>query len=164
VLRASNSAAVGSVSKVSSIRHAVVMLGLAQIRQWAMLMVIDEVASTSEDRLTAAIAHGRMCHRVAALTGASPEAGFTAGLLTGVAELLGMPAADLVTRLPVNADITEAIVNGTGPLGHVLHIVDRYESGDLIDDAIDPDPARLASTYLDVMRWSNHAVQATHSG
>jgi c-di-GMP-related signal transduction protein len=164
VLRACNSAAVGAAARVSSIRHAVVMLGLAQIRHWAMLMVIDEVAPASEDRLTAAIAHGRMCHRVAGMTGASADAAFTAGLLTGVAGLMGMPAPDLVARLPVNADISTAITDGTGPLGHVLRIVDRYESGDDAVSAGGADPARMATTYLDAVRWSNRAVQATRSG
>ncbi|GAA3347038.1 hypothetical protein GCM10020358_60310 [Amorphoplanes nipponensis] len=55
VLRASNSAAVGTIQRVSSIRQAVVLLGLGHIQRWAMLMVVDDVAETTEAQLVDAL-------------------------------------------------------------------------------------------------------------
>ena len=65
VLRASNSAAAGGASRVSSVRQAVVMIGLAHIRQWAMLMVIDDVAEATEDQMITALTRARLSENVA---------------------------------------------------------------------------------------------------
>jgi EAL and modified HD-GYP domain-containing signal transduction protein len=51
VLRASNSAAAGAGNRVSSVRQAVVMVGLTQIRRWVVLMVIDDLAEATEDQM-----------------------------------------------------------------------------------------------------------------
>ncbi|HWS34007.1 MAG TPA: HDOD domain-containing protein, partial [Actinoplanes sp.] len=55
VLRASNSAATGLPHRVSSVPQAVVLLGIARIRQWAALMVASDVTGASEDQLTNAL-------------------------------------------------------------------------------------------------------------
>jgi c-di-GMP-related signal transduction protein len=155
VLRVSNSAATGSPLRVSSVRQAVVMIGLAHIRQWAMLMVIDDVASATEEQMISALTRARLCENVAGLVGAAPDAAFMAGMIAGVAELLGLAPSAMAQQIPLAADVAAALVDGTGPLGEALHLVSAYEAGER--NALD-----LATSYLDAMRWSTKVVQATH--
>ena len=154
VLRVSNSAATGSPMRVSSVRQAVVMVGLAHIRQWAMLMVIDDVASATEEQMISALTRARLCENVAGLVGAAPDAAFMAGMIAGVAELLGLTPSAMAQQIPLATDVAEALVDGTGPLGEALQLVTAYEAGER--NALD-----LATSYLDAMRWSTRAVQAT---
>jgi c-di-GMP-related signal transduction protein len=154
VLRVSNSAATGSPLRISSVRQAVVLVGLAQIRQWAMLMVLGEVAETTEEQLISALTRARLCEIVAESVGAAPDAAFLTGMIAGVADLLGQPPAVTAQQIPLTAEVAAALIDGTGPLGEVLRIVAAYESGD-------PGPLDLAPTYLDAMHWSAQAVQAT---
>jgi c-di-GMP-related signal transduction protein len=151
VLRASNSAAAGGTSRVSSVRQAVVMIGLAHIRQWAMLMVIDDIAEATEDQMIAALTRARFSENVARLLGAPSDAAFMAGLVSGVADLLGTPPAVLAEQLPLTADVSTALVDGAGPLGEVLRVVDAYDAGDVRG-------RDLAGQYMEAIRWSARAT------
>jgi EAL and modified HD-GYP domain-containing signal transduction protein len=161
VLRASNSAAAGGTSRISSVRQAVVMIGMAQIRQWAMLMVIDDVAEATEDQMIAALTRARLSENVAPMLGAPADAAFMAGLISGVADLLGLPHAAMAEQLPLSTELRAALADGAGPLGRVLQVVDAYEGGNLRDVARIGDTDRLVGSYLDAMRWSARTVHAT---
>jgi EAL and modified HD-GYP domain-containing signal transduction protein len=160
VLRASNSAGVGASSKISSVRQAVVLLGVAHIRQWAMLMVVDDVAEATEAQLADALTRARLCENVAGAFGAAPDAAFMAGLITSVAALLGLSPAAMAHQLPLSTDIEAALERGAGPLGQVLRVVNAYERGDLAQVAATYSGKDLTGTVMDAMRWSRMAVQA----
>ncbi|MEV4708473.1 HDOD domain-containing protein [Actinoplanes sp. NPDC049316] len=163
VLRASNSAAVGATSRVSSVRQAVVMLGLAHIRQWAMLMVVDDVAEATEAQMAEALTRARLCENVAPAFGASADAAFMAGLITAVAGLLAMSPAAVAHQLPLSPEVASALERGTGPLGQVLRVVNAYERGDLSEVAAAYAGEDLSGTVMAAMRWSTMAVAATQS-
>jgi EAL and modified HD-GYP domain-containing signal transduction protein len=77
-----------------------------------------------------------------------------AGVISGVAALLGLSRTTMVAQLPLSVEMSAALVRGTGPLGRVLHVADAYETG--VAGAAD-----LASHYMEALRWSTRAVQAT---
>lgn len=163
VLRASNSAAVGATTRISSVRQAVVMLGVAHIRQWAMLMVVDDVAEATQTQLAEALTRARLCQNVAATLGAVPDAAFVAGLITSVAGMLGLSPAAMAHQLPLSTEIADALVRGAGPLGQVLRVVNAYERGDLAEVAAAYTGGDLTTTVLAAMRWSRLAVQAAQT-
>jgi EAL and modified HD-GYP domain-containing signal transduction protein len=160
VLRASNSAAAGTASRVSSLRQAVVMLGLPHIRQWAILMVVDDVAEATEAQLSAALTRARLCQNLAPKFGIDPDAAFMAGLITAVAVLLGITPAAMAHHLPLTADIDAALERGIGPLGQLLRVINAYERGDLAQVAATYKGEDLTGTVMDAMSWSTRAVQA----
>jgi EAL and modified HD-GYP domain-containing signal transduction protein len=160
ILRASNSAAAGVSSRISSVRQAVVMLGIAHIRQWAMLMVVDDVAEATEVQLGEALTRARLCENVAGALGANADAAFIAGLIGAVADMLGLSHAAMAHQLPLSADIAAALERGIGPIGQVLRVVNAYERGDLTEVAAAYSGEDLAGTVMDAMRWSRLAVQA----
>ena len=163
VLRASNSAAVGATTKISSVRQAVVMLGVAHIRQWAMLMVVDDVADATEAQLADALTRARLCENVATTFGASPDSAFMAGLITAVAGMLGLTPAAMAHQLPLSTDIAAALERGAGRLGQVLRVVNAYERGDLAEVAEAYTGDDLTGTVMAAMRWSRLAVQAAQN-
>jgi c-di-GMP-related signal transduction protein len=158
VLRACNSVAAGSASRVSSVRQAVVLVGLGQIRRWAMLMVIDDVAEATEDQMITALARARLCENVAEVLEVPVEAAFMAGLISGVAALLNLSHTAMTEQLPLSNEVTAALVAGSGPIGQVLRVVDAYEGGNLADIAGGPN---LAGEYMDAVRWSTRTVLTT---
>jgi c-di-GMP-related signal transduction protein len=151
VLRASNSAAAGNANRVSSVRQAVVMVGLTHIRQWAMLMVLDDMGLATEEHMLVVLTRARLCENVAAWFGAPPDAAFMAGVISGVAEVLGMPANVMADQFPLAPEVVSALVEGGGRLGRVLQAVDAYERGEFGTFA-------LAGKYMDAVRWSTRAL------
>ena len=157
VLRACNSAAAGVITPVSSVRQAVIMLGLTQIRQWAMLMALDGVTTASDEQLTMTLAHARLCQYFAAAFDVADDAAFIAGLITGVADLFHQPSADIAAQLPLAGDITTALTEGAGRLGSLLDVVHAYEHGELTDDRLS-DPVR---GFFEALQWSTRMVRST---
>ncbi|MCM4085162.1 EAL and HDOD domain-containing protein [Paractinoplanes hotanensis] len=162
VLRASNSVAAGSTSRVSSVRQAVVLLGVTQIRRWAVLMVVEDITEAAESQLIEALTRARLCQILAPKFGAHPDAGFMAGLITAVAELLGVSAASMAHRLPLTADIEGALERGAGPLGQMLRVVGAYQRGDVGQAAAAYEADNLTRAVMEAMRWASQAVHSSH--
>jgi c-di-GMP-related signal transduction protein len=161
VLRATNSAAVGLMRKVGSVRDAVVLLGSDKIRQWVALMLVSDIAeSANEEQLSITMARAKLCQSVAERLNLSGDAGFTVGLLSGVAELISEPIAELVTRLPLTVEVNDALIDGHGRLGQVLSLVRAYEATDVNVLLSSPVPtAELAKAYLAAVGWSMRTVE-----
>jgi c-di-GMP-related signal transduction protein len=155
VLRVSNSVAAGVVSRISSVRQAIMMIGLTHIRRWATLMVVDDVAEAPEEQLLTALTHARLCENLAHRFGADPGAAFVAGLVTGMARLMDVTPSAMAEQLPLSLDVADAVNHGTGRLGQLLEAVRAYEDGDW-------GSGDLAGPALDAMRWSTRTLASAH--
>jgi c-di-GMP-related signal transduction protein len=155
VLRASNSAAAGNANRVSSVRQAVVMVGLMHIRQWAVLMVLDDVAGATEEHMLSVLTRARLCENVAPWFGAPADEAFMAGIISGVAAVLAAPPRTMTEQFPLAPQIVAALVDGAGRLGRVLQAVDSYERGEF--GTFD-----LAGQYMDAVRWSTRALESAN--
>jgi EAL and modified HD-GYP domain-containing signal transduction protein len=153
VLRASNSAAAGHANRVSSVRQAVVMVGLMHIRQWAVLMVLDDVPGATEEHMLGVLTRARLCENVAPWFGAPSDEAFMTGIISGVATILSVPPRAMTEQFPLASQIVAALVDGAGRLGRVLQAVDAYEGGEF--GTFD-----LAGQYMDAVRWSTRALES----
>lgn len=154
VLRASNSVAAGHANRVSSVRQAVVMVGLPSIRQWALLMMLDDLAEGTEAQMLIVLTRARLCENIATWFGAPQDAAFMAGVISGVGLLLNIPPEGMAEQFPLAPALVAALTEGTGRLGRVLRAVDAYESGEF--GSFD-----LAGHYMDAVRWSTRALDAS---
>ncbi len=159
VLQATNSAAVGLRRRVSSVHEAVVILGTARVRQWVTLMIAADVSGGGEEHLVRLVTRARMCQTVAERLGSPGDAGFTVGMLAGIAETLIEPVAELVARLPLSEVVTAALVERSGALGRALEVVLDYESGGetgLLMAA--PAPVSMAEAHLAAVAWATRTL------
>jgi EAL and modified HD-GYP domain-containing signal transduction protein len=168
LLAAANADCLGLPVKVSSVHEAVLLLGVARLRDWATLMLVSDLDHGDEQQVSAAVTRARMCQNLARRLGVPAEAAFTAGLVSAVAELLDEPVADLAARLSLRADLTTALVNGTGPIGELLGLIAAYEASDLPALTTTMTAAPLlagaeAHAYLDAVAWATQTIEATHT-
>jgi c-di-GMP-related signal transduction protein len=154
VLRASNSVAAGHANRVSSVRQAVVMVGLPHIRQWALLMMLDDLGGGAGEQMLGVLTRARLCENIATWFGAPPDAAFMAGVISGVGHLLSVTPEGMAEQFPLAPAIVEALTAGTGRLGRVLGAVDSYENGEFAS-------FDLAGQYMDAVRWSTRALDAS---
>jgi hypothetical protein len=97
-MAAANADSLGLPVKVSSVHEAVLLLGVDRLRDWATLMLVSDLDDPGTHQLSAAITRARMCQNIAGRMDLPPEAAFTVGLVSAVAELLGQGAAELAPR------------------------------------------------------------------
>jgi c-di-GMP phosphodiesterase len=157
VLRTANSAASGAASELSSLRQALVLLGPRRLRSWVVLALLDGgTARDVSDDLWAVLARAHACQR---LSGQHPDLGYTVGLLSGAAELLGAAAADVAEGAGLGSEARSALLDGDGDAGRALAAVLAHERDDVEGvSRTGLTPLDVSHAYLESLRDSLQIV------
>lgn len=161
LLRFINSAYFALPRRVSSIHDAVVMLGAKNVRSWAMLVALATLPDQPSELVRTALVRARMCELVGKATGAHDAASyFTIGLFSVVDALMGMRMEDVLEELPLAPELTEALLDRSGPMGDVLSWVVAYEGGQFARlGAGHPAAERaLRDAYVQAIAWADHTL------
>ena len=153
VLRTANSAATGSAAELSSLRQALVLLGPRRLRSWIVLALLDGGSSRDVGHdVWSVLARAHATQRLAA---AEPELGFTIGLLSGAAELLGAEPDDVVHGAGLGAHARSALLQGDGDAGRALTAVLAHERDDVAAvTRTGLEPLDVSHAYLESLRDS----------
>ncbi len=125
-----NSSTTGLATKVESVYHALVLLGIERVRQMATLLTMASRSKDNDEIIALAAIRAWMARATVDVPELENSA-YTAGLLSVLDVVFHIPMAELVEGLPLAPTVAEALVDGTGPLGNVLAAVRAYERADL---------------------------------
>ncbi len=125
---------------VRSIRQALVLLGTQRLRSWVMLLMLRSSRPMPTDELVGVLARARMCELLA--DGRDAPFAFTAGMVSALDRLLGLPAEELATALPLDDELLAAAFAGTTPVGTLVRAVTEFEAGGPGDAAMHAVSAR----------------------
>jgi len=134
LLKFLNSAAFGWRSRVTSLKHALVLLGERPFRKWASLIAVVGMTDDRPPELAlVSLARARFAEQLCA-QGAGALAGreldaFLIGLLSSLDAMVGRPLAELLAEIKVSPDIDAAILRADTPLGMLRALVVAYEVG-----------------------------------
>ncbi len=155
LLRLINSAFFGLPREVSSIKHAVVMLGEKKIKTWASLLCLSGVDDKPVELRVVAMTRARMCELLSKHYRGAPELFFAAGLFSTLDALMDKPLSNLLDKLPLSTELSNALLHHTGIAGKALNDVLNYEKGNWIAVEHSPVPSEMLSqTYLDAINWA----------
>jgi c-di-GMP phosphodiesterase len=160
LLRYANSAYVAPLRPITSLRHALTMIGATSIRRWALLMALSGLRDAPHHLLDTAMLRGRMAELLAPQMTAAPDRAFTAGLFSLLDAMTGREMTELVSELQFDDRLKNAMVERTGPEGAVLQATLAYERGDFDAAAEFARPDVLANAYTDAIRWSTELTPA----
>lgn len=162
LLRIINSAAYNLPRKVESLRQAVNLLGLNQLRSWAAIIALSGKTDKPRELANTLLVRARFCELVAEAQGyAGPGAFFMAGLLSGLDALLDTEMAPMLAQLPISEDITLAILGHQGIIGAVLDAALALEQGDwnkLLTHGLPED--RIQEAYVRAVIWARELMEA----
>jgi EAL and modified HD-GYP domain-containing signal transduction protein len=167
LLRMVNASAVGG-KDLSSIGHAVGLLGRDALYRWLALLLITPQGrgSVAGEIAHATLTRARFCELLADRSRVALNSGtlFMIGLLSALETFYQMPATEIVEQLRLTSDATAALVGQTGPLGAVLALVIAFEEGQWSDlenlaAAVGVPTAELTNMYLDALGWAHERVQ-----
>ena len=131
LLSYSNSAAVSLPRNVTSIDHAVRLIGLDRIRTWASVLLLSTVEDKPRELMTIALVRGKMCELLSkSVKNAQTESYFSAGLLSVIDALLDAPMEKAVAGLPLVEDVKAALIHKSGSIGQALRCAIAYENAD----------------------------------
>jgi c-di-GMP phosphodiesterase len=158
-LRYINSAFFSLPHKVGSIRQALVLLGIAAVRKWATLLAMADLDDKPNELIVTALVRGKMCELAAASRPTRErEEYFTVGMFSVVDALLDSPMDVVLSSLPLQDDIKDALHHHLGPKGVVLSAVLNYERARFEDlRALAPPGVSAQEIYQWAITWAREA-------
>lgn len=171
LLRLVNSAAMGRKQSVTSLRHALVLLGRRQLGIWLQLLLYT--ADRGERKqgsplLQLAAVRGKLmellAERQSGTHGAFKELAFITGILSLMDVLLGMSHQDILAELNLPPPVTAALLRHEGEIGVLLSLTEQLEQGDSSavtaslrrQDGVDA--SQLIDLQLAAFQWANEVA------
>ncbi|MCH2221098.1 MAG: EAL domain-containing protein [Dechloromonas sp.] len=137
LLRMTNSVGAGCVERITSLGHAITVLGRRQLQRWLQLLVFasGKQNATSNPLLQMAATRGRLMELLADELrpgdhGLADRA-FMVGIMSLMPALVAQPIDEIVAPLGLASDVRDALCQGSGQLGALLRIAASSESGDM---------------------------------
>lgn len=135
LLRMTNSVGCGCTVRITSLRHAITVLGRRQLQRWLQLLLFasKHQSGTASPLLHLAATRGRLMELLAGMqrkndTGFA-DAAFMVGIMSLMPALIGLPIAEIVAPLGITTEVRDALCDGSGPLGNLLALVAATEYG-----------------------------------
>ena len=136
LLRLINSPALGLRVEVSSLGHAVMLLGYQKLKRWLALLL---ATATDEPNLRpllfASVRRGLLMEELARNSG-DPEARseiFICGVFSLLDRMFRQPFSDLLASVQVPERVHLALVKGSGPFAPYMRLVNALEAGSPFD-------------------------------
>ncbi len=131
LLRLVNSAYYSIPSRINSIRQAMTMIGMEQLKGWLTLFLLSERVEKPEELKITAMIRAKMCESLAREAGYQhPSTFFMAGLLSVLDALMDVPLQQILDQIPISNEVRDALLSGKGVLGECLRCVQYYEQAD----------------------------------
>lgn len=139
LLRLTNSAGAGLSVRISSIRHAVTVVGLRQIQRWLTLLMFSHAAGssnlTNNPLLQLAALRGcfmeLLAYRCFPAKRDLRDPAFITGLMSFMPAALGMSMSDILSQISTTNDVRLALSRHEGDLGLMLELTERYDNEDI---------------------------------
>ncbi len=136
LLRMTNSVGAGAEVKITSLGHAITVLGRRQLQRWLQLLVFSSGKGASSNPLLAmAATRGRLMELLASELHPNDPAlsdqAFMTGIMSLMPALIGQAIEEIVAPLGLTGKVRDALCEGSGLLGALLQVAESSETGDL---------------------------------
>ncbi|MCG8557623.1 MAG: HDOD domain-containing protein [Proteobacteria bacterium] len=160
LVRCLNTAGRATASRIETVRHALVMLGLDNVRRWVTLLTLAASGVRSPELLHVALVRARMCDNLAQAVGAPKSStAFTVGLFSVLDLLLDRPMREVLSELPLSPELKDAIVHHDGPYGALLTCAVAYEQSRWEAVACAGlDESRITGAWLEAAKWARETA------
>jgi len=171
LMRMVNSVGTGITTKISSLRHGLMILGRKPIRRWVQLLLYasDKWDVTANPLMQLAASRGKLLELVVLqeFPGEMDYAdeAFMVGILSLLDTLLGEPMAYILARMSLQEDVEAALLRREGGLGELLVLSEKIEAGDIeaVEQALQAHPGltmdALNKAQMEAMGWANEIAR-----
>jgi c-di-GMP-related signal transduction protein len=164
LLRFVNSASFGFKTTVQSIRHALTLLGEAEVRKWLSFIVLSSMGTDKPlELIRTTIIRAKFCEYIAAELGFKNELPnfFLMGMFSMVNAFLDRPMDEVLADLPLATPVKAALLGKSNHFNDVLELVKDYERGawkslHQMINRLDIKEQKIATLYLDAVEWGKY--------
>lgn len=168
LLKLINSVSFSLSKEVDSIKSALILMGIDQVKNWATMLALSKFSDKPDELLVMALIRANMSYDLAhKLEADNPDSYFTAGMLSILDTLLDQPMSVIVEQLPLAAEIREALLEHSGRVGQVVSCVIDYEHGkwdSILQDSNNEEVLNhLQTTYLQAINDTTAQISSVGS-
>lgn len=168
LVRLTNSVATGVRTKITSLRHAITILGRRQLQRWLQLLLYTNPGggSVANPLLQLAATRGRLMELVAGKLHPGKkdfeDRAFMTGIMSLMPTLMNVPIEEVLKSITVGADVVQALEHGEGELGTLLVLSEALENGngplchDLVEKLPGVDYTVVNSCLTQALSWASN--------
>lgn len=167
LLRYLNSALFYFHGDITSVRHALSLLGLEAVRKWICLVTLAGMGEDKPEALVVtSIIRGKFCESAGSV--ASPDSNptelFLMGLFSLIDAILDKPMEALLLELPISKEIRDALLGRTSPYLTIYRLVCAYERSrwdEVIEiaDRLCIGEEEIAEAYIRAVQWAQELTR-----
>lgn len=154
LLRLANSVLIGKRHKITSVKRAMVQLGLLEMRKWIyIIMLKDFQMIENKELIKNCLIRAKMMELVAVTEGKDEEKEdyFLAGMFSEIDVLMNRKMVDLVAELPLKESVRTTLLGGDNQMKQTLdHLIEREKNENSEQEKQD---AELMTIYLEALAW-----------
>ncbi len=162
LMRLINAAGLGLTREVTSLRQAVMLLGLKKLFRWAALLLTTvRNAGTPPAVGQTAVVRARLMELLAQRLAGAPDAdeAFVVGLFSMLDQMLGIALPEAVALLNLPPAATDALLYQRGVHGQLLALAQACEAGDAagfaqLAHALGLTDAQVNAAHLQALHWA----------
>lgn len=169
LLRLVNSVAMGLKHKVSTINHALLVVGRRNLKRWIQLLLFTHgtTGPSNSPLMHMAVMRGKMMELLIQSQPNSmdyADLGFMTGILSLLDTLLSMPMEEIVEEISLKDEVKQALLYREGQLGRLLMLCEKLEAGDFtsvyeILKGSNFTLNTLTRIQIEAMKWTNSLAE-----
>lgn len=170
LLRLVNSVAMGLREKVSSVHHAIVLIGRQQLKRWIQLLLFTQGTTddiSSNPLLQMAAVRGKMMELLVQSSNSGStqkvhqDQAFMTGILSLLDTLLNIPMAEVLEQICLGDDVSQALLAREGSLGRLLLLTEKLEQADFASaetllEETNLELKHLTDAQVEAIKWTNN--------
>ncbi|MDP4943913.1 MAG: HDOD domain-containing protein [Alishewanella sp.] len=167
LLRYSNSAIFRRRTEIDTIKHAIVVLGQAELKKFLSLLFTAQISTDKPAELMRmAMTRANFAEGLAALSGTVPlEKAFLTGMMSLMDAILDESIESVMEKLPLSADIKDALVNKEGVLADYIRLIEYYETAHWTEATstikhLNLPVEKVPDAYHQAVQWANEQMKA----
>jgi c-di-GMP phosphodiesterase len=156
VLKCVNSSYFQMPRQISSIREAVVLLGMEELQKLCRLMLLADLEGQPDALCVQVLTRARMCESLCIAAGHhGAESYFMTGMMSLLDALLRMPMEEALRPLSLGRAVISALLWHEGEMGSALWCVTCYERGQWRDVRFATlEMEQIAAAYVHAVAWA----------
>lgn len=153
-----NSAHFAFPRTISSIKQAILILGLEGVKKWASLLCLRNISSKPNELMKISLTRAKLAESIATHENLdAPNSYFLLGLLSTLDAVLDTDMHDILTSISLAPHLTHALLDKQGEMGELLEQIIQYEHQNLSPLSKHAD---LPSIYLEACYWADEITQS----
>jgi EAL and modified HD-GYP domain-containing signal transduction protein len=169
LLRIVNAVGYGASRRISSLRHAITLLGRRQLQRWLQLLLLTPSGKTPDPArsplLQVAALRGRMMEMLIERRhpgdGKLADQAFITGIMSLMPAALGLPMSEIFEQISLEPEVMRALAAYDGALGKTLALLECFDNEDragcdrLLGELPGLDRGLLNHCLMASLRWVN---------